>query len=210
MGNGVSLNARGDKNPCWRGGKTGAVKCLFCSTAFEADARHRKFCSYKCSGLFRAACVGTVYYWRHGQYIECKTCGKKFYAEEKSISSGKKKYCSVACNPNTIKKGQYSKEKHPMWRGEARSEDVRDRESDACKSWRREVMERDKFKCQDCGCGGTMSAHHIKRFRDFKELRFDVSNGITLCWPCHSKVNGNEKKHEARFAAMVASKTACV
>lgn len=53
--------------------------------------------------------------------------------------------------------------------------------------WRLDVYRRDKFTCQECGAGrgGNLQAHHIKPFATFPELRFDVDNGITLCWECH-------------------------
>lgn len=60
------------------------------------------------------------------------------------------------------------------------------------KRWRFDVFMRDKFTCQDCGDkkGGNLRAHHLKPFADFPELRFTVSNGITLCDPCHDKRHG--------------------
>lgn len=55
--------------------------------------------------------------------------------------------------------------------------------------WRFDVFMRDKFTCQECGDdkGGNLVAHHIKSFADFPELRFEISNGITLCTKCHKK-----------------------
>lgn len=52
--------------------------------------------------------------------------------------------------------------------------------------WRSNVYERDNYTCQSC-CkhGGNLNAHHIWSFSSNKELRFDVSNGITLCKDCH-------------------------
>lgn len=59
------------------------------------------------------------------------------------------------------------------------------------KRWRYDVYARDNFTCQHCGDngGGNLNAHHIKPFAKFPELRFEVSNGITLCEPCHEAVH---------------------
>lgn len=54
------------------------------------------------------------------------------------------------------------------------------------KNWRRAVFERDNFICQDCGQKGVwLEANHIFPYKDFPELRFEISNGETLCKPCH-------------------------
>ena len=34
--------------------------------------------------------------------------------------------------------------------------------------------------------GGNLSAHHINNFSDHEDLRFVLSNGITLCDSCHN------------------------
>lgn len=55
------------------------------------------------------------------------------------------------------------------------------------KIWRSSVFERDRYKCQKCGKGGYLEAHHIKSWATNPELRYDTSNGITLCRECHAK-----------------------
>lgn len=59
------------------------------------------------------------------------------------------------------------------------------------KRWRFDVYARDEFTCQECGDnkGGNLHAHHIKSFADYPELRFEVSNGITLCKDCHETLH---------------------
>lgn len=51
--------------------------------------------------------------------------------------------------------------------------------------WRSAVYERDQYTCQECGANGKLVAHHIKQWAHHPDLRFDVSNGITLCNDCH-------------------------
>lgn len=65
------------------------------------------------------------------------------------------------------------------------------RKSDTYKLWRKSVFERDDYTCVECGAKNgfgktiTLNADHIKPFSLFPELRFDLSNGRTLCVPCH-------------------------
>lgn len=54
------------------------------------------------------------------------------------------------------------------------------------KEWRILVLHRDNFTCQVCGIrGGKLEVDHIKSFSGYPELRLELSNGRTLCKPCH-------------------------
>ena len=53
--------------------------------------------------------------------------------------------------------------------------------------WREAVFRRDDWTCVECGARGNIHAHHIKQFALYPELRHDLSNGQTLCVPCHEK-----------------------
>jgi 5-methylcytosine-specific restriction endonuclease McrA len=59
--------------------------------------------------------------------------------------------------------------------------------------WSRKVKFRDKYTCQKClkkfkwNNNKNLHAHHIKDFATNKALRLDISNGISLCQPCHSR-----------------------
>ena len=62
------------------------------------------------------------------------------------------------------------------------------RKSPEYKQWRRKVYERDGFRCVICMEGSReLEADHIKPFAVYVELRFEVSNGRTLCKSCHRK-----------------------
>jgi 5-methylcytosine-specific restriction endonuclease McrA len=46
------------------------------------------------------------------------------------------------------------------------------------------VINRDRT-CRICETDKNLEAHHIKSFKEFLELRYDINNGITLCEKCH-------------------------
>jgi 5-methylcytosine-specific restriction endonuclease McrA len=54
------------------------------------------------------------------------------------------------------------------------------------REWRQLIFERDDFTCQFCGArGGRLQADHILPFSTHPRLRYELSNGRTLCVPCH-------------------------
>lgn len=59
------------------------------------------------------------------------------------------------------------------------------------KKWRENVLARDNRICQECFKPGSI-AHHIKPWRDYPELRYELSNGMTLCAPCHKKTHAKQ------------------
>lgn len=68
---------------------------------------------------------------------------------------------------------QEEREKRDMFNGEI-------------KKWREKVYKRDNYTCQSCNKKGyKINSHHIYSWDKYKEKRFDVDNGITLCEDCH-------------------------
>lgn len=53
--------------------------------------------------------------------------------------------------------------------------------------WRNAVFVRDGYACQRCKSKNRIQAHHVKSWQKYPELRFDVTNGVTLCFDCHAK-----------------------
>ena len=58
-------------------------------------------------------------------------------------------------------------------------------EREALKEWRNQVLCRDEYKCQICEYKSSKPhVHHIIP-QQVKELKFDIDNGITLCFNHH-------------------------
>jgi len=54
------------------------------------------------------------------------------------------------------------------------------------KTWRKLVFERDDYTCQMCKKRGVvLQADHIKSWTFYPDLRYELSNGRTLCVDCH-------------------------
>lgn len=85
-------------------------------------------------------------------------------------------------------------DRNPAWRG-GTSFERGDRFATDYQRWRNKVFERDNMTCVLCGVNNPKPIHadHIKPFKDFIDLRFDVDNGRTLCAPCHYYVTFKKK-----------------
>ena len=140
--------------------------------------------------------------WRGDPPVEvaCLSCGVTFLKHAYLIKKSPRHYCSMACSaesrrgiPQSVesrsKKSQkLSGENGPNWKGGQSRQFKRGYKSAQYKGWRTAVFDRDSYTCQGCGqIGGYLTAHHIKPFAQYPELRYEVSNGVTLCEPCHAE-----------------------
>lgn len=108
-----------------------------------------------------------------GGLPKCLDCGKQLSAYET-------KRCPTCYH--LLRRG----EKHPNWKGGITSPSKKERAVNETRLWSKNVLRRDKFTCQLCGqVGGKLNAHHKKEWSNYKELRFDIDNGVTLCKECH-------------------------
>lgn len=84
----------------------------------------------------------------------------------------------------------------------------RNYEDPVYKDWRTKVKRRDKFKCQmpKCGSKKRLQAHHISKWASASSLRYEVDNGITLCYNCHKQVTGHESVYESLFRGLIREK----
>jgi len=132
---------------------------------------------------------------------------------KKNISNGVKKHLPSTAykkrDPRLIG------ENHHLWNNGITSLYKLIRELDESKVWKREVFKKDDFRCQECyKRGGNLEAHHniksfsiilqefLNTYSQFSPIEdretlirlaitytpfWDVSNGKTLCRPCHEK-----------------------
>lgn len=165
----------------WNKQKQVSKKCLFCHNSFtdrESLIGKRKFCSQKCRNLWgRGRKMDT----RGGKIRKiCFRCEKEFtcwrYERER-------KYCSKKCWHDDLSDKQSGKG-NPNWKGGISPRPLNSRRY---REWRKAVFERDDYKCVKCGYSGgrILNAHHKKDWSMFPELRYNVSNGETLCINCH-------------------------
>ena len=159
----------GEKNAAWKGGEI-KKECLICGEnylTFPYRGKTAKFCSQKC-------------YLQLKKSEETKNKMRIAKLGKPSPNKGKKM-------PNT------SGEKHHNWKGGISSENHKIRTSLEFKKWRRNVFERDDYRCIGCGIKSgkeikvILHADHIWPFSKFPRLRFDINNGRTLCKECHKQ-----------------------
>lgn len=140
--------------------------------------------------------------------LNCAQCGaltKKFKSNLRNAEG--RVYCNFKCyglskvgvkqSPETCAKrsAALSGSNAPTWKGGQSYQFKRGYKSEKYKAWRLAVFTRDNFTCQHCAATGYLTAHHVKAFAKFPELRYEPSNGITLCEDCHAK----EDHYYARF-----------
>lgn len=98
----------------------------------------------------------------------------------------------------------FSGKNNHMWKGGVTSKNSKIRGSLEYRQWRNAVFKRDNYTCVWCGDKNqkgrgkslVLNADHIKPFAYYPELRFELSNGRTLCVPCHRKTDTYGKRNK--------------
>lgn len=152
--------------------------CEICGKIFTSknSSNANRFCSRECYDKYHAI---------KNKERKCLTCGKTFLAK-----TSEDKYCSRECYDSNrhMPKGK----DHWNWKGGM----IDNRDSAKYKEWRIKVYERDNYKCVKCGSKEKLNAHHIKSWKNYPGLRYNVSNGETLCEKCHIKYHQENGYHD--------------
>ena len=184
--------------------------CLTCKKKFYKpvveskkawEFRH-KYCSRKCSYDAKKNITG----WAKGltktdpRIARWAKAGHLARKGKPSWNKGEKGL-QVAWNKG-LKNPDWLKEKNPNWRGGVTPEHHKIRKSSKYVDWRVAVFKRDNYTCQECGARSgngkrvILHADHIQPFAYFPKLRFELSNGRTLCVKCHNeKTNLDGKQY---------------
>ena len=119
----------------------------------------------------------------------CDYCGKEIVIKKSQYNNSKNHYCSYDC-ANKGHGENIKGENHPNYNPNITQEERElGRNYTEYRDWRKEVFERDNYTCQCCGDnkGHNLNAHHIYGYTEYKDLRTDVDNGVTLCEDCHKR-----------------------
>lgn len=174
------------------------IVCGICRKKVYAkpSEKKKKYCSMKCQGIAKR---------KKKKILKCKQCKKPFKALPSYLKLRYRVFCSEKCKHGHMRVSRRGRN-NPAWKGGVSKESVNLRTSSEWREWREKVFERDKYTCQDCGKRSgngkavTLHPHHIKQFAFYPELRFEVSNGRTLCTECHKKIK-HLKREEYEKAA---------
>lgn len=128
--------------------------------------------------------------------VECKGCGKKYTRHHIVDWQG---FCHPCSNHNRRgkplpnRKGKKAGPEHWNWQGGITAPNDRDRVKFK-RSTLKKVLVRDDYTCQVCSQrGGYLQVDHIKSWKDYPQLRFDLDNCRTLCMACHYYVTFKRK-----------------
>lgn len=147
------------------------VKCDFCGRELERLPCKMIYKHHFCNSSCRAKYTGQVIV----QTIEYKEKHRQI-----SLKNGNKPPLHIG-------------EDHWNWKGGIGKQN-RGKDGEYIK-WRKAIFSKFNYICQECGVrGGCLSAHHIKPWAEYPELRYDIENGICLCYDCHMELHGLKKK----------------
>lgn len=189
----------GEKGANYRNGNRlkSTVMCDNCGTEFRKDnaqikRRKHHFCGRKCQIEFYQREENKLSGEQSPKYSKvntiCEWCGKTFKSYKSTAYEVR--FCSMNCR-NNWQSEMMRGENHYNWRGGITGQRQIDMARKEYRHWRISVFQRDKYTCQICGDsrGGNLRAHHIKPYSVFKNLRYDIDNGITVCDDCHKKIH---------------------
>jgi hypothetical protein len=151
--------------------------------------------SYNIEKLVKIDRIFQTYGYDYDLLLKNNIITKNYFIE--SVTGGisiffpKKKYIDYDVLPVNQKTEFFSLYKTEMYRIVDKTKTWRDiRKLSIYKEWRKSVLERENYTCQNCGKRSKhLHAHHKVQLKNNQDLAFDVNNGIALCNSCHTKIH---------------------
>lgn len=159
--------------------------CERCESEFIPKPNSKgRFCSRDCWRKYESDHPRKL---SEEQLMKLREGAIRYNKENGAWNKGLKGYKSGSSHPFWgRKRPEMSGENNPNWKGGVSVKNGLSRKSSEYFVWRRHVFERDGYTCQKCSKTNTyLHADHIKSFSEYPDLRFEVSNGLTLCMACH-------------------------
>jgi endogenous inhibitor of DNA gyrase (YacG/DUF329 family) len=154
--------------------------CKICKKEFFVQNREIKkgygnYCSKKCHGISL----------RTGELGKCKNCNKSIWIQP----NVNQKFCSMKCSQDFQKKSFLGKNNSAWIDGRSYDKHY----LPEFRVIRREISQRDNFKCMLCQIEESKLKQHSIHHIDYNKNNNQPSNLITLCVSCHSKTGINRK-----------------
>lgn len=182
-------------------------KCVVCKKQYKISNSKNETSKY-CSNECRYIGVGEGNKGENNPNynrieVSCVGCNKNMFVVPHRVKNQKYIFCTNECYKNNIGKyyeGELNYNYNPSKTEEERQDKRQYRDYE---NWRKQVFQRDCYTCRSCGDakGGNLVAHHLYGYSKYKELRTELSNGITLCNKCHKDFHkkfgyGNNTKEQ--------------
>lgn len=164
----------GENHPMWRGG---GKRCIDCKGHTKTRGSQALRC-WQCH-IDRDLSKANSHRWQPERHL-CADCGKELALQNKGRST--------RCRDCYFKQKPFTGDRNPNWKGGISDRTGRYLSRVPLSRWRRAVFVRDGYQCRICSYGQNLHAHHILRWTEYEELRFEVNNGVTLCDFCHLHV----------------------
>lgn len=198
MGKWNSENRIGENHQKWK--PKHEKECEYCNSKFEVhecNVDTSRFCSNECHGNWNSENrVGEKHpNWEGGltqTKFECGWCEETFQ-DNPSYRDEEERFCSRECRQKWMAE-EFRGEDHWSWKGGSTKP-----YGALWPHQRQKAIERDDFECKMCYIsqeeykqehGISLDVHHITPFREFddNDKAHKLNNLITVCRPCHAKI----------------------
>lgn len=207
----VSLSNKGKNNPNYKGG-TFKVSCANCDrdvearryNLFNSDGKKKKniYCSQDCKAEHQKEILrGENNPNFSAEVVECAECGRELRRNLFRVKTIKSHFCDSECKGKHFSKTMRGSGNPNYIHGLSDEYRLERRFHNDNLTWRKEVYERDGYKCVICEQSYDLNAHHLNSYNWDKSGRVDVSNGVTLCSNHHKDFHkkfgyGNNTKQQ--------------